>query len=393
MKPSYLGIPDAVLASKGAVFTAKEINDQPELWLKVYKTIQENQKGLKSFLEKTYNGNNNENFEIILTGAGTSAFIGDVLEGVFRKYSAKKAVAVPTTELVTHPDYYLQKNKKTLLISFARSGNSPESVKAVALANKLCNEIHHLIITCNSEGELARSVSGENSYVLLMPPEADDKSLAMTGSFTSMLLSGLLIARLDEIENLETQVRLLSQYGKKIIEQNTSELKVISELDFKRTVFLGSGIFKGIAEESALKLQELTDGQVICKHDSFLGFRHGPKAVINEETLIVYLFSNNEYAMQYEKDLVKAVEGGRKVLCSIGVMEMPIDSMKLDLKIKMSCDGFKLEEVFLTVVSVLPAQILGFLKSLNLGLKPDTPSKSGMITRVVQGVKVYPFEN
>lgn len=391
MKPSYLGISATELEAKGALFTAREINDQPELWIKVYNVILNNYLDLKAFLEKVYSGNNSECYEIILSGAGTSAYIGDVLEGVFRKYGGKRAVAVPTTELVTHPDYYFPKNKKTLLISFARSGNSPESVKAAALGDKLCSEIFHLIITCNSEGELAKSASGENSFVLLMPPEADDKSLAMTGSFTSMLLSGLLIARLDEIEKLGVQVNLLCEYGKKIIGQSISDLKLISGLDFKRAVFLGSGIFKGIAEESALKLQELTDGLVICKHDSFLGFRHGPKAVINEETLIVYLFSNNEYAMLYEKDLVKAVEKGRKVLSSIGVMEEPIDGLELDMSIKMPCNGLKLEEVFLAVASVLPAQILGFLKSLNLGLKPDMPSESGMITRVVQGVKIYPY--
>jgi tagatose-6-phosphate ketose/aldose isomerase len=392
VKSLFLGISDTELISKGAIHTAKEINNQPELWLKVYNVIKENCEGLKFFLNKVYNVNNIDNFEIILTGAGTSAFIGSVLEGVFRKYSFRKATAVATTELVTHPDYYFQKNNKTLLISFARSGNSPESTKAVALANKLCGEVFHLIITCNAEGELAKSASNDNSYLLLMPPEADDKSLVMSGSFTSMLLSGLLIARLEEVKNLGPQVKLLIEYGKKIIEQNTSELKIISDLDFKRAVFLGSGILKGIAEESALKLQELTDGQVICKHDSFLGFRHGPKAVINEDTLIVYLFSNDEYVIQYEKDLVRAVDNGRKALCSIGVMEIPFDNLKFDLKIKMSHSTAKLEEVFLSIVSVLPAQILGFFKSLNLGLKPDTPSESGMITRVVQGVKIYPFE-
>jgi tagatose-6-phosphate ketose/aldose isomerase len=348
VKSSFLGIPYNELISKGALYTAKEINNQPELWLKVYNVIKENYEGLKIFLNEVYNVNNVENFEIILTGAGTSAFIGNVLEGIFRKYSFRKATAVATTELVTHPDCYFQKNNKTLLISFARSGNSPESTKAVALANKLCGEVFHLIITCNAEGELAKNASNGNSYVLLMPPEADDKSLVMSGSFTSML--------------------------------------------FKRAVFLGSGIFKGIAEESALKLQELTDGQVICKHDSFLGFRHGPKAVINEDTLIVYLFSNDEYVMQYEKDLVRAGDNGRKALCSIGVMEIPFDNLKFDLKIIISHSTAKLEEVFLSIVSVLPAQILGFFKSLNLGLKPDTPSESGMITRVVQGVKIYPFE-
>jgi tagatose-6-phosphate ketose/aldose isomerase len=164
-------------------------------------------------------------------------------------------------------------------------------------------------------------------------------------------------------------------------------------MDFNRAVFLGSGMLKGVARESQLKLQELTDGKVICKYDSFLGFRHGPKAVINEKTLIVYLFSNSSYARDYEIDLVKGTNEGRKTLCSIGLMEEDLHLPQLDLKIVLSENGKKLDEDFLSVVSVLPAQLLAFYKSINLGLKPDSPSDSGMIHRVVQGVKIYPYKN
>jgi len=152
-------------------------------------------------------------------------------------------------------------------------------------------------------------------------------------------------------------------------------------------------MLKGIARESQLKLQELTDGKVICKYDSFMGFRHGPKAVINENTLVVYLFSNNNYANLYELDLVKAIVSGRKNLFSIGIMENAIDTPGIDLKIILSENGKKLHEDFLPIVSVLPGQLLGLFKSLVLGLEPDSPSESGMIHRVVQGVKTYEYSN
>jgi tagatose-6-phosphate ketose/aldose isomerase len=152
-------------------------------------------------------------------------------------------------------------------------------------------------------------------------------------------------------------------------------------------------MMKGIARESQLKLQELTDGKIICKYDSFMGFRHGPKAVIDEDTLIIYLFTNNQYANLYEKDLVMAIANSRKNLFTIGVMEDNLNLPKLDLKILLSENGKKIHEDFLTVVSVLPAQLLGLYKSINLGLKPDTPSESGMIHRVVQGVNIYPYPN
>ena len=389
MQPNYLGILEEELVAKGAVHTAKEIACQPELWTKTYDVIEKNYDNIKDFLKRVYL---QKDLQIVLTGAGSSAFVGEVLEGVFQKYAGIKTSAIATTDLVTHPDYLLNCSGSILLISFARSGNSPESVKAVELVNHFCKNIFHLVITCNPEGELVKNASKDNTFILYMPPEADDKSLAMTGSFTAMLLSGLLIARIDELKKLKAQVHSLSEYGKNIITKYTPELKVVSELDFKRAIFLGSGIFRGVARESHLKLQELTDGNVICKHDSFLGFRHGPKAVINEDTLIVYLFSNNDYVLQYEKDLVHSVNHGRKTLYSIGIMEHDIKDVNFDLRIPLSYNSVSIDETFLTIASVLPAQILGFFKSLGLGLKPDTPSESGMITRVVQGVTTYPFE-
>lgn len=389
MDKNCLGIYLNDLEIQGAVNTACEISSQPELLLKVYETVKEKSGGIKSFLDEIFKQEKEP--DIILTGAGTSAFIGEVLEGVFNKFTRFNARASATTNIVTHPGFNFKNNKTTLLISFARSGSSPESVKAIKSANEFCEKIYHLVITCNPDGELAKTMSGSNSFVLFMPPEANDKGLAMTASFTSMLLGGLLIAKLGEIETLETQVIRLSEYAERLIEESTSVLFEISKLDFKRAVFLGSGIFTGIAHESHLKLQELTDGKVICKYDSFLGFRHGPKAVIDKDTLIVYLFSNSPYVVQYEKDLVNSISEKANVLNTIGVMENEIEGLKLDHKIIFGKDSGKIDEILLPVVEVIPAQVLGFFKSLNLGLKPDTPSPSGMISRVVEGVQIYPY--
>ncbi|HEX9252130.1 MAG TPA: hypothetical protein VF870_07795, partial [Ignavibacteriaceae bacterium] len=273
----------------------------------------------------------------------------------------------------------------------ARSGNSPESSQVILLSEVLSKKVHHLIITCNPESELTRTVSNKHHFTFLMPPEADDKGLAMTGSFTTMLLAGLLITRINKFEGLEEQFNILYKYGNKILDEYLDAIKKAAALNFKRAVFLGSGMFKGIARESQLKLQELTDGKIICKYDSFMGFRHGPKAVIDEDTLVVYLFSNNEHVNLYEIDLVNAIVSGRRNLFSIGVMEQEIKIPGIDLQIILSENGKKIHEDFLTIVSVLPAQLLGLYKSLNLGLNPDSPSSSGMIHRVVQGVKVYPY--
>ncbi len=370
--------------------TEVEIAGQPDLWLKLLKNFQFIKNELTEYLKKILN---NSDIRIIITGAGTSAFIGDVLLGVFNKSFENHISIVPTTDLITHPELYFNNSKKYLVISFARSGNSPESAQVILLSEELSKKVYHLIITCNEDSELIRTVSSKDHFTFLMPPEADDKGLAMTGSFTSMLLAGILITKINTEDNLEEQVFTLYNYGNKILTEYSKDIQRIATLDFNRAVFLGSGMLKGIARESQLKLQELTDGKVICKYDSFMGFRHGPKAVINEKTLLIYLFSNNKYVNLYELDLVKAIASGRKNLFSIGVMEEEIDVSNVDLKIILSENGKKLKEDFLPIVSVLPSQLLGFFKSLDLGLKPDSPSDSGMIHRVVQGVKIYPYKN
>jgi tagatose-6-phosphate ketose/aldose isomerase len=213
----------------------------------------------------------------------------------------------------------------------------------------------------------------------------------MTGSYSGMLLCGFLVARLKEINTLGPQIDILHQYGTKIIDQYASRLKEIASLDFNRVVFLGSGPFYGTATESQLKLQELTDGAIICKNDSYLGFRHGPKAVTNENTLLVFIFSNNPYVQQYERDLVLSMKKGKRALFTIAIFESPINGLEFDLGIKLSDSGNHLDEELLTVCDILPGQLLGFYKSLALGLKPDAPSESGAISRVVENVIIYKY--
>jgi tagatose-6-phosphate ketose/aldose isomerase len=370
--------------------TEFEIIGQPELWKKILQSYLTERNSLRKYLVNIFN---NSNVQIILTGAGTSAFIGDVLLGAFQKNIDNHIIAVATTDLITHPQTYFKKNKTYLIISFARSGNSPESFQVITLSESLSKKVYHLIITCNEDSELLRTVSTKDHITFLMPSDADDKGLAMTGSFTSMLLAGILVSRVNKDDDFEDQVNILFNYGNRILMDYSKHLQNIAAMDFNRAVFLGSGMQKGIARESHLKLQELTDGKVICKYDSFMGFRHGPKAVIHDKTLIVYLFSNSDYVNQYEVDLVNSIASGRKNLFSIGVMEKDLEIPDLDLKIVLSGEAEKLEEDFLSVASVLPAQLLGFYKSMELGLNPDSPSDSGMIHRVVQGVNIYPYEN
>ena len=383
----YLDIDIKELERKGGYYTAKEISCQPEMWLKTYEKVLKERDQLSQFLEKALHRTDPY---VILTGAGTSAFIGEVLAGSFQRIFKVSTRSIATTDIITHPKDYFIRSKPTLLISFARSGDSPESLETVRMAEKNCDDLYQLTITCNKKGELAIHSHSDNSYVFILPEETNDRSLAMTSSFSSMMLAGVLMLNLPQLEDMLPILRNLHDSGKFIIEENLSTYISIAELDFKRAVFLGSGPLFGIAHESHLKVQELSDGKVNCTYDSFLGFRHGPRAIVDEFTLIAYLISFSNSVKRYELDLIRSINESSTGAKSVGIgFDYGAEGLNFDFVIKFPDSILSIPKEFLFVLYILPAQIIGFYKSLNLSLEPDSPSKGGSISRVVQGVTIY----
>ncbi|MEQ5789826.1 sugar isomerase [Muricauda sp. NFXS6] len=383
----YLNIEDTKLKDFGALYTAKEISGQPELWEKIFEKLLREKDGISEFLDEALLTSQ----KIMLTGAGTSAYIGCSVEGLLQRNFGITTLSIPTTHLVSHPQDYFEKARPTLMISFARSGNSPESMAAVSLADSHIDRCFHLIITCSEEGDLANYKSKNKSLVFLLPPDSNDKSLAMTGSYSGMLLTALLIGNYKRLEGQRKIVQAIMDYGNNILGNSViDEITKMASLDFKRAVFLGSGPLYGTAMESHLKLQELTDGEIVCKNDSYLGFRHGPKAVVDHTTLLIYYFSNKEDVLRYETDLVVGMDVGKKPLGQIGMSVKSIDKIQIDRSIAVGGgDSYDVPEEYLAVCFILFGQLLGFFKSLDLKLQPDSPSKSGAISRVVKGVIIY----
>lgn len=379
----YLGLTIAELKAKNANLTAVEIAQQPKLWLKIYQEIVDRKSEISHFLEDI-----DSNDQVILTGAGSSSFIGEALESVYIQQFNSNTRAVPTTTILTHPETYFSQERPTLLISFARSGNSPESRAVMALANQLCGEIKHLVITCNEHGQMIKEIETGRDFVLLLPKEADDQSLAMTGSFTGMMFAAYLLTQTLHIETLRTQVEHWTKQGEKLIREDYSIFKSLADQDFKRAIFLGSGPLLGIARESHLKVQELTNGRVMCNYDSYLGLRHGPKVVVDSDTLVVYLRSEDGYIVQYERDLIQDLMSQK-----LGKIHLAVGSgFDLAPSFDFECRIDKVENpILFAIFAVLPAQLLGFYKSLQLGLHPDRPSVNGAISRVVKGVMVYEY--
>ena len=383
----YLGLSESTLEQSGGIHTAKEISQQPALWKKIYNSVCDQKNKIEAYLNQVKEHTD----KFIFTGAGTSAFIGLSLEGTFRRKFPQQVEVVPTTDLVSHPSNYFFPTQRIVLVSFARSGNSPESVAAATLAERMSKQVYHVIITCDADGKLASFKSQGKKYVFVLPPDANDKGLAMTSSYTGMMWSGLLFAHIHQISEFSRPLNALVMAAENMIHDQYQQFRELAEMDFERAVFLGSGPLLGTATEAHLKLQELTDGQVICKKDSYLGFRHGPKSVIDKNTLLVCFFSNDSYVSKYEKDLVSSVMDDQLTARIVGVFENK--HIELDFTAVFAYNGAsdaQIQEELLPLVHIIPAQMLAFYKSLALGYQPDEPSaERGAISRVVQGVNIY----
>lgn len=389
----FLGYSTEELKSKKAFITAKEISQQPRLWLETYDIISKQKEAINNF----FNVIEKENIKrVILTGAGTSAFVGKTVAPYLNKKLGRTVESIETTDIVTNPENYLYKDVPTLLISFARSGNSPESVAAVELAEKLVSNLYQITITCNPEGELAaRAVNMNKNLVLLMPGDSNDQGFAMTGSFTCMLLAVLLIFDMKNLPDNEGSVKYISKNGENILSSKLDVLKELSEIEYERVVFLGSSVLKGIAQEASLKVLELAAGEVAAVYNSSLGFRHGPKSIVNDSTLVFSFLSDDPYTRKYEIDLLKEMknDGGGKIVIAVSSSYDKTVEDNADYIIVMDENDKKYgNDVYLALNYIIAAQIFALYRSLAFGITPDNPSPSGLVNRVVRGVNIYPFK-
>ena len=385
-----LGLEISKLEDCSGLNTAKEIIQQPDTWRESVKNLIKNKIEIKSFIDSFLS---KKEFRIILTGAGTSAFAGEVCEPYLTSLLNKRVEAIATTDLVASPKSYFIKDIPTLLVSFARSGNSPESVHAVNLASQLVDDLYQIVITCNENGKLAKNtVNDEKSLLLLMPPQTNDLGFAMTSSFTTMVLNAMAVFNIDNIENFSSDVDKLSNSVNDFIENNIEKVTSLANEDFERIVYLGSSTSKGIARESALKVLELTAGKVNASYDTPLGFRHGPKSVVDDNTVSVIYISNDEYTRQYDLDLAKEMLAHKKndkvVIVGDNIEEDILN--KADYVFNVENINYTVEnEVLLPLQQIIFGQMLSFLKSVNLGITPDNPCPTGEVNRVVQGVILH----
>ena len=368
--------------------TLAEISHQPEKWQIAYDNYLKDEKNINNFLNKLIE-ENNEKVKVIFTGAGTSEFVGNTIVDYLKKNDNFEFESIATTNIVSSPKLYLR-NRPTLLVSFARSGNSPESLAAVELANKLVDNIYHLAITCADEGKLAVNLRDkDNAHVLIMPEGTNDKGFAMTSSFTSMVLSALLVFDTLSNEDKEKRVKSIIKASSDILEDE-EKINDLVDFDFNRIIYLGSGPLYALTNEARLKILELTAGKVSAMFESSLGFRHGPKSYVDEKTFVVGFISNDPYTRKYDIDILNEVYHDKIANKTLAISNKEIDA---DFDQYLVNINSEVEDAYLALVYVVIAQLFSVIASVNVGNLTDTPSESGTVNRVVQGVIIHEFED
>lgn len=414
---NHLQFDQAWLERAGALWTAREIAQQPRTLVGTQAILESRTAELAEFLSPLLA---RRDLRIILTGAGSSAFIGECLAPTLVRHLNRRVEAIATTDLLAGPRQYLQADVPTLLVSFGRSGGSPESVAVVQLAERVVKECYQLVVTCNGEGALYQYCRGHaNALAILLPPETHDRSFAMTSSFSAMLMAGwLAFCGGSPVTFGGSPVTLIAESVQSVLQGYNETLRTLAGEAYSRVVYLGSNAFKGLARECALKLLEMTDGTVAAISDTPLGFRHGPKTFVTADTLVFVMLSSDPYTRRYDLDLLNELRmdarAGRVIAITSrasvgaaggggagGVATSDVAAAGHVAVGGVTAGGAAAAGECLVVDGAGDAalcfsylacgQLYALHRSLILGHTPDEPSRSGTVSRVVHGVTIHPY--
>jgi tagatose-6-phosphate ketose/aldose isomerase len=382
-KLEHLGIRVDELSLGGSLWTAREIEQQPQMLQRTHSQLASLHAELQKFIAPVAG---NPLARVILTGAGTSAYIGQCLATVLDRQLAARVDAVPTTDIVSCPHLHLDAGQPLLLVSFGRSGNSPESIQAVTLAESLVKDVRHLVVTCNRDGALT-TARLRQAMTLVLPEETHDVSFAMTSSFSCMMYATLVA--FSEPGAYDGRIGAIAQSMRRVIQESHHLAQELARGQYERVVYLGSGPFQGLAREATLKLGELTNGAIATCFDTPLGFRHGPKTFINPRTLVIAFVSNDSLTRKYDHDLLDELRRDGRAARVIELTTRPRNDVARDT---LHVPGMaEAADVELLWPYVAIAQLYAFHQSRTLGLSADNPNKEGTVNRVVQGVRLYPL--
>ncbi len=368
---------------RGYYHTLREILQQPFTWSQTADQMA----GLAPDLLRSIS----EIQHLAFTGSGSSEYAGHCVRLVLQNQLRVSTFAIGAGALLTHSHHVLPPGRPILLVSLARSGDSPESVGVLKLLLNGDPTIRHLVLTCNARGQLATSFREDaNVRVVTLDEKTNDCSLVMTSSFTNLVLAAESLGYLDQPELYIKRCQQLGDIAKRVLESHFDTLARIGALDFKRAVFLGSGARAGATLEAALKILEMTAGQVIAVSETYLGLRHGPMSFVHSDTLVVCFLSPEETARAYECDLIRELDQKNLGMMKVIVGEDVPAELVRDQDVVIECPSLAgLGEYTVPVIDVLIGQLIGLFRCMSEGLRPDSPSENGVINRVVRSFALH----
>jgi len=390
---SLLELPEHERVERGLQYTPREIWQQPETWGTTYRVCQSKQKELNDSLRRAGVGRGNTaSPTVYLVGAGTSDYSGRALAPLLRRRWNCDVWPLPSTTLLTEFEQFHAPGREYLWISFSRSGESPEGVALLERALGRHRAIHHLVITCNPQGLMAQLCvqHPDRAFALVLDDAVNDRGLAMTSSFSNMLLAGQCVAHLDDLSEFGNTVSQMSDCGRQFLPVAAEAAADVTALGCTRACFVGSGALRAVADECALKVVELSGGKVTTLAETPLGLRHGPMSSVDGQTVFVGFLSSEARRRGYELDLLREIDRKRlaRVRLAVTTGEGKDLTGLVDFALPVGCQS-DFPDHYRPVLDVVLGQLLGLFTSMRCGLKPDQPSPNGAITRVVQPIKLY----
>jgi tagatose-6-phosphate ketose/aldose isomerase len=387
-----LSLPDGEKTSRGLAYTPAEIAQQPETWRSTFDLFKSNLPKIRELLSSAgFSANSASRPPVFLVGAGTSDYVGNALAPLLRKLWRCEVIVVPSTDLLTHMDDLMTPRRSCLCVSFSRSGNTAEGVAVLEKLGEVRPDIHHLVISCNAESRMIRDNADKPRVLAIALDDAvNDRGLAMTSSFSNMLLFGQCLAHADDIGEYEQVLSQLVEAGKSLLPQAADCAAELAKSHYTKACFVGSGPLRAAARESALKILELTAGKTLTMSESALGLRHGPMAALDEDTLFVCFLSGDRRIRQYERDLVEEIGKKRLVKCRVVVAGSDTSASNVSAEHHLApAVSIPVADEYRPVVDVMFGQLLGLFFSLGWKLRPDSPSPNGAINRVVENLSLY----
>jgi tagatose-6-phosphate ketose/aldose isomerase len=383
---ALLSLPDAEKHERGLLYTPSEIAQQPVTWQATYRLFESYRTELRRFLKQAHV----EGWTICLIGAGTSDYIGHSVANLLRRHWNCEVFVIASTDMLTNRDDLVLADRDDLWIHFSRSGDSPEGAAVLEQALASCPRVRHLVVSCNEDGQMVKLAQGsEHSLVVLLDDAVNDRGLAMTSSYTNMVIFGQALAHLWEKNDFEKTLESMTKAAEYILDEGAALAYDLSQdmkpEGYRKACFVGAGGLGATAQESALKLLELTSGSIQTMYETTLGLRHGPMSSLNIDTLFTAFLSNRDNRRRYDVDLLNEVRAKRVVrtIVAVGGTDAAYDYSLHAPIFATIADAYR------PAVDVIFSQMLGLFSSIELGMKPDSPSPNGLISRVVEKFAIY----